>query len=257
MFYANGKYDLTRDSLKGYQMPTFDELRSIKKSAIGTRWAPVHHLDLVQAIERQARVMGYTLKDESFMSPTRNPHDLFGYMEFESDVPGYDGQIGQMLGFKSSNIQNHALRIVSGGRVFVCMNGIVAGEWVANHKHTTGLDLYGLVYTGLHAWEDQQKQVAQQIARLQNIGMDDRSASHALVTAAQEGILSSDKILSVYREWQDPKHPEAFADRNAWSFYNCVTERAKEWAPSRVETALSKLPEFLESSFGQKDLILN
>jgi hypothetical protein len=250
MFYAGSKGNVTREELVDYKVPTHEELRS-RKNTSGSRWAPVHHLDLIETIENQASRMGYTIKNESFQTPSpKNPHDLFGFMEFETDIPGFDGQIGQMLGFKSSNLQNHALKIVSGGRVFICMNGMVTGEWVAKHKHTTGLYVPQLVREGLLEWERQQQKTIQTVNSLQETGMNDELASHALVLGAREGIISSDKILSIYREWEDPKHEE-FQERNAWSFYNCVTERAKEWRPSRIETAVSRMPNFLLDNYSR------
>jgi len=47
------------------------------------------------------------------------------------------------------------------------------------------------------------------------------------------GILTPRQIPVVKREWQDPSHAE-FADRNAWSFYNAVTEALKTSPPHRI-----------------------
>ena len=47
------------------------------------------------------------------------------------------------------------------------------------------------------------------------------------------GVITPRQLPVVKREWQEPSHEE-FEDRNAWSYYNAVTEALKTAPPNRI-----------------------
>lgn len=247
MFYLNEKLTTDREKLATYEVPTLAELQAHRKNAVGDRWVPVHHLEMIRMIEKVLTSRGYRIVSEAFQygSSRKNPdglnvHNLYGYFVVEGVLPGLNG-IKRILAFRHSNVQDFAIKFLSGGSVDLCENGIANGEYVVNRKHTAGVNLFDLISLGIDAWEAQQKVLGNLIERLHAIRLTVQEACYVLMTAAADDIVSSDKLVPVYAEYLEPCHDE-WRQPTGWCLLQAVTQKAKQWALSRQDAALHRMP---------------
>jgi len=247
MFYLNEKLETNRQKLESYMVPTLEELQAHRKGATGTQWVPVHHLELVQMIEKVVTARGYTIEREELQhgSSRKHPngvniHNLFGYFVLSGNLPHLEG-FTRVLAFRHSNVQDFAIKFLSGAKVTLCSNGIANGEYVIDRKHTAGVNLIELISAGIDAWEDQQRVLANLIERLHEIELTHEEASYILVTAAAEDIISSDKILKVWNEYLNPAYEE-WRHLTGWCLLQATTQCAKQWGLARQDDAFHKMP---------------
>lgn len=252
MLYPS-KFPATTESLATYRVPTVEELREhvttaagVMPSGAGARWAPIHHLDLIESIKSEARRIGLEPTVETY-GTSEDLHSLYGSIDFAPSrscgLPDILG-LGRSIGFRSDNLQRFKLLGVSGARVFVCSNGVINGEFVFGHKHTNRVELATTIQEGLGRWREQQQVLGEMVTGLRAREITDQEAMLALVRGARAGVFAWSQAGKVDQEWREPRYEE-FAPRNAWSLYNAVTEVAKSWSPRNVEKGLRDFPALL------------
>jgi hypothetical protein len=69
--------------------------------------------------------------------------------------------------------------------------------------------------------------------RVQYLRNDDEART-AIFKAAELGVINSSDILSVFREFKNPRHEE-FSEPTRWSLMNAMTELIKKYTPLRVD----------------------
>lgn len=252
MLYPS-KFPATTESLATYCVPTLEELREHVTteaghipSGAGARWAPIHHLDLIESILSQARRIGLEPTQQTY-GTSEDLHSLYGSIDFapsrSSGLPDIGG-LGRSIGFRSDNLQRFKLLGVSGARVFVCSNGVINGDFVFGHKHTNRVELATTIQEGLEKWRGQQLELGAMVAGLRARELSDDQAKVALVNGCRREVFAWSQAGKVDAEWREPRHEE-FRPRNAWSLYNAVTEVAKAWSPRNVEKGLRDFPALL------------
>jgi len=75
---------------------------------------------------------------------------------------------------------------------------------------------------------------------MQQVPMDDRDASYAIMKAGERGIFKWRHLETVYDKWINPPHPE-FEPRNLYSLYNAATETIKQFSPAVQFNTLKRL----------------
>lgn len=246
------------DTLNRYVVPTKEELREkISGDGVGNRWEPIHHRRLRDEIVNRLDQFGFGIVKEGY-DFSKDGHDIFGSIDVDiSRVAAErygletDGTFGFCLGFRSSNMQRFKLLGVSGQRVFVCANGMISGDFVFGHKHTTGKvgALHIGIEEGVGKWTDQQRTALQQIEQLRTIDLSREMADHVLMSCIRDGAIAPSQLNKIDHEYTTPQY-EDFAPRNAWSLYNAATQVAKDWRPRIVEKGLREMPRIIVESVG-------
>lgn len=261
MLYTHGKPTVTLDELRThYTVPTLDELQAVRKDATGTRWRPIHHADLVDEIIRGMEARGFG-DVETTLALSEDRHDIFGTIQPRGlDIGRAD--MAPVLGFRSSNLQRFRLIGVTGARVFICSNGVIVGDFVFGCKHTSGnvdtLDVS--IDDGLGLWHRQTAQLRAFADFAEGLQLHAADSDHLLMEAGRRGVLAWNqlgKVQETYHAYQEPAHPHhaAFAERNAWSLYNAVTEVGKGWRSPRVgERGLKGFPRIIADTHFFREL---
>lgn len=264
MLYMHcGASAATREDLADYQPPTIEELRErLKTETAGNRWHPIHHADLIDTILETAKGRGLTVARESY-GLSEDKHSLYGCIDFQNPDPGADH--GHSLGFRHDNLQRFRLLGVSAGRVFVCDNGAIVGDFVFGHKHTNKTALSTTVEDGMELWAKQVERMATVFAAMKATDISDRDAEHLMIEGARKvyaaelrpngkrrvlrnPCYSWSQLGKIDHEWRNPRH-EAFEPRTLWSLYNAVTEVGKAWSPRNVERGLKGWPAMVADEF--------
>ena len=262
MLYSSDPSVTVASLRKNYTVPTRNQLQQARGGGdtVGARWAPIHHADLIEQIHSAAQGRGLQVVNESFQL-SDDGHDIFGHMQFETPSFFSRRDMGPVLGFRSSNMQRFGLLGVTGSRVFVCSNGVIAGDFVFGCKHTTGnvTRLDAGIKEGMGHWEAQARKIAALVDHLQGIELSEADADHLIMAAVRSGVYSAaqtGKVDQTYRAFAqtDNRYNEAFGPRNAWSLYNAVTEVAKgghdgassSWSPARQEKAMKMFPRVVD-----------
>lgn len=274
MLYNYRELEAQPEELDSYVNPSRETARSLRPSISESGpWEPIHHGQLRSLILEEATSRGLTVAREVYnfgraprghkgIDPNggpesvRNPHQLFGSIEFEQPIPGR-ADARMAIGFRHCNLQTFQLTVVAGGYVTVCSNGIISGEHVGKMKHeNVGGMLLGTVQNAFIAWQDQQQRAGRFLAAMERAELSDDQAARLLLEATRDVIdperstetrnayrrracLSSSRVARCWDLWLDRgRNDGAFEDRNAWSLYNAVNEHAKGYRPRVAETAV-------------------
>lgn len=260
----NHNPELTRDILeRDYVVPTVEELRAAKTpkpskannwnpqppAGCGNRWSPVPHHEWIDTIEALAPEFGLSVNNWRLACGTARTerNGLTGHEEqsinnlghdlaFMADVTGLgtvgDGpdELTRILGGRFSNMQITNARLLAGGLIQICFNGMITGEILIGRKQTSRLDTVDMVRQGLQNWVLEQQSLEQIVDRMKNTTITDRDATVALGRAV--GLEGSDPIMSVgfarrtFEEYKNPTH-DVFRQNRSWDLYNAATERMK------------------------------
>lgn len=242
LYPAKGVISVTVPQLRDtYRVPTRDELRELRgpsaPETLGARWQPVHHADLVDLIHTAIVNRGMKVVDQALQIDEETGHDIFGWIRVNRavNIPGIGMQ--HEIGFKSSNRQRFRLQGVVAANVFICSNGIITGEFVFGHKHTSKQEYAISIDEGVETWCRKQEGLETRVTRWREIELDESRYNRLLIEGARNDVFAPSQLLKIDEEWRIPRHKE-FEPRTAFSFYNCVNEIAKQWPVSRQETAL-------------------
>ena len=219
------KYKKTRDVLH--------EIKITDRNNRTDRWLGVQHGELADMIVTSAiDHHGLDLVSEQWGT---NPDggDMFGCLDFRT--PREQGihlpkGVKLSLGVRHSNRGRFAVSFAVGARVTVCANGMFVGEFNLKHRHTTGIDLEGLINGAFDRFLKDSQQTSAFISDMQQHRLTDQEASHLIMQAAHQKAMAWKYVEEVFNLYTEPPHAE-FEQRTAWSLYNAFTETAKTMSP--------------------------
>ncbi len=213
---------------------TYDNLKAIETPASTRYWKPVSHVELIDTMKEQLFARGFEVAKQDFAIGSEG-RKLFGTLDLTSDLmPG----IGNALGFRHSNDKSMAIKIVAGGRVFVCDNMALSGDvTIMKQKHTWSYNLKDLIRRGLDIWQGKQAGMVRDINRLQETALSDEGAQALLARSLFEGVTTFQTFKQAYdlffeRAVRAPEQYPDCAPRTAWGLHNAYTRALKESTPN-------------------------
>lgn len=189
----------------------------------GPMHRPIPHIELVDTIDRSLKMLGMNVVRDD-MSIGKN--SIFGMLTTNFKM---QNEAAFTVGFRSDNAQRFGVKVIAGANIFVCDNMALLGDWlVCAKKHTTGLDLFGVIRKGLdtaagsfiHFMEND-------LERFKTKGITREHAKSFIFDLANDGYLPLAKIRAVWAEYTTPQHEE-FVTGTVWGLLNAVTEVAKQ-----------------------------
>lgn len=212
---------------------TLDNLRQVPLPQETETYKPVGHYDLATNLAEVAGSLlrGYNL-DRTQYGLARDGNQLFGVLTYRN---GISSDMGMSIGFRNSYDKSMSVGIAIGASVFVCDNLALTGQIAIMRKHTANVwnDLEELTITTIYRSQSNFHRIVEDSQEMQAWHLGDEDAYKLLGLLYGKGVISPRQIPVVKREWQNPSH-EAFEERNAWSFYNAVTEALKTAPPNRI-----------------------
>lgn len=241
---------------------TRERLDTIETPPRTATWTPAPHADVARAILTEAKGRGlevtserWGLMDGSYENEAGTRIKvpgarLYGAVDF-GPIPNYETPkgTGMSMGIATSIDKSTAQRIMAGGRVFVCDNGMFVGEYQVRHIHGREFDLEGSVGEAFDKFFEANMDLTTMHDELRARDLTEGDTKSLIVDMAQAGAFASSKIVPVYEEWQKPAHDD-FRPRTSWSLYNCATEIMKSQSPARQVEGFRSLNRVLVANLG-------
>jgi hypothetical protein len=210
-----------------------EELPEIPTPAATATWRPVPHHVLVDRLHQDLADRSIEVVRESYITNGRLGERLFGVMDLR--VPGLDTpDLCTSLGLRAGNDRSMAIQVIAAARVTVCDNMCMSGSdgaVVLRRKHTSRLDLGGIIPQALETFLVKAGRWRDDIDRMRRIELADATAKAIIYDAL---VVGRDRALpfrllpDVHRLYFDDDVQRArFPDRSMWSLNNAFTEAVK------------------------------
>lgn len=213
---------------------TYDQLKNYVPPPATRTWRPLAHIELVDGIKDGLAALGLEVNREVF-AVSHNGLKLFGIMDLKGElIPG----IGKTLGFRHGNDKQIKVKLVSGGRVFVCDNMSLSGEsTVLDRFHKWNWTLRDDLCRALDRFQDQSVELGHLIERAQARSITDESAKSTLADLLFDGTVTYQIFKVAYDTYFEKatRLPEEYADsapRSAWGLHNALTRALKLSTPN-------------------------
>lgn len=193
-------------------------------------WRPVPHIEVVDAVDDAIRRHGWRIRSEQF-GLARDQQKMFGVISLEHSACA---EWTRTIGVRNSHDKSLAVGITAGVNVLVCSNLAFGGTIVLQRRHTSGIDLNGLVNDVVNSLEDNFLDLECSLDRLRDVYLNHDQARAILVQAAEINAIPSCDILPIFREFQAPRHEE-FNVPSCWTLLNACTELAHKYSPARAD----------------------
>jgi hypothetical protein len=213
-----GAFAVDRDALERVQTP--DETETFK---------PISHGMLLEVVVSSVEGLGWKVVGEAHALNDATER-YFGLLQVSQNEE-QDGDHGFVIGLRNSNNKRMAAGLTFGSVVFVCDNMCFSGTVTVFRKHTKNLheDLPERVRKAVEALPSVSEAINQRLAGYRQTEMSDAKAHDILIRALDEGVIGTNQIPVVLKEWRAPRHPEfAECGKTAWRLFNAFTEAFKE-----------------------------
>jgi len=228
MLYLHGEGVANREQLHEITVPN-------REGIVSNRWVGISHGVLADTIVEAAGERGLFIAKEQWQTAGTQSADLFGSLDFKKERGRRDRMIvspladlelpegmGLSLGVRHSNLGKYAITFAVGGRVFVCSNGMMVGQFTLKRKHTTGLNLRKEIDLALDRYVEEAPALVSAVAEFRNSTVSNDEAARILVEAGRQRVLAWSHLPDVDTQWQTPEFPD-FEDRTEWSLLNAFT----------------------------------
>ena len=221
MMLHRGGQEVNRQELDLIQLPPETE-----------SYTPVSHYHLADKLLTISRdiLTDYTLVGEKY-ALARQGQQMFAFLQFKNT----ETDMGLALGFRNSYDRSMSVGLAVGASVFVCDNLALTGDIAIMRKHTKNVwtALEDLAISTVYKSQKNYQKLVADAERMRAVGLDDQQAFALMGKLFGNEIISPRQITVIRDEWLKPTHQE-FAPRNAWSFYNAVTESLKTCPPVTI-----------------------
>ena len=188
-----------------------DEIALVPTPTATASWKPVPHSEVIDAVTDVVKAHRWTILDEQ-----------------------YGMEWSRCIGIRNSHDRTIAVGLSAGLSVHVCSNLCFGGSTVLKRRHTSRIELNGLVLEAVNALELEFLTLENVAEELKIDELNDDEVRASLVVAAERQAIPSCDILSVWKEFKHPRHEE-FAEPTRWSLLNAFTETAKKYSPARAD----------------------
>ena len=214
-----------------------NEIAMVPTPAATASWKPVPHLDVIDAVTNVVKGQNWTILEEQY-GLARDGQKMFGVIRINKSS---SLEWSRCIGIRNSHDRTLAVGLTAGISVCVCSNLCFGGSMVLKRRHTSRIELEGLVTEAIDALGDEFLTLETVAEDLKLQYVRDDAARAAIVKAAEAGAVNSCDIIPVFREFKSPSHPE-FEEPTRWSLLNAFTENAKKYSPARADICHRGLP---------------
>jgi hypothetical protein len=226
-----------------------DEIALVPTPAATVSWKPVPHVEVIDAVTDMVKARRWQILDEQY-GLARDGQKMFGVIRINRSS---SIEWSRCIGIRNSHDQSFAVGLAAGISVCVCSNLAFGGSMVLKRRHTSRIELNGLIVEAIDSLE-MEFLTLENIAEDLKVGyLDDDDARVAIVKAAEAQAINSCDILLVWKEFKAPRHEE-FAEPTQWSLLNAFTENAKKYSPARADICYRNLTRLFGLD-GQKPLL--
>lgn len=213
-------------------------------------YTPISHKRIIEHTIDVLNSEKFKIKKHIYRSSTDG---LIGSGEYHLEFGG-DPEMGLMLAWQNSYNKQVSFKYAIGAHVFICENGMVAGDLAAyRRKHTGTADEDALAHI-----VDYIKQGSAIFKRL--IEDRDKLKTHELTLKdvsemvgrmyLYDQIITSTQLNIMKREMEKPSYDYGVDAMNAWAIYNYATYAFKQDNPRNWINRHTELHHFFAKEFG-------
>jgi len=207
-----------------------DEIALVPTPTATASWKPVPHVEVIDAVTDVVRAHNWQILDEQY-GLARDGQRMFGVIRINRTS---SAEWSRCIGIRNSHDRTIAVGLAAGLTVRCCSNLMFGGSMVLKRRHTSRIELNGLVLEAVEELETEFLTLETVAEDLKCLYVREDAARVAIVKAAEVGTVNSSDILPIFREFKEPRHEE-FADPTRWSLLNAFTENAKKYSPARAD----------------------
>ena len=207
-----------------------DEIALVPTPTATASWKPVPHVEVIDAVTDVVRAHNWQILDEQY-GLARDGQRMFGVIRINRTS---SAEWSRCIGIRNSHDRTIAVGLAAGLTVRCCSNLMFGGSMVLKRRHTSRIELNGLVLEAVEELETEFLTLETVAEDLKCLYVREDAARVAIVKAAGVGTVNSSDILPIFREFKEPRHEE-FADPTRWSLLNAFTENAKKYSPARAD----------------------
>lgn len=217
----------------------------------GSRWRPIAHVDLVDALQNEVYGQGWEIAQELYTT-TKNGADMAGAFVLSGidgvSIPG----VSMCMGFINSNSRTKALRVTVGAEVACCTNGMCTGSIVMSRLHDHTVKLEEEVGNAVNRYRREVARVPGTVARLRRAVVSNAQASEVLMETARRRLVGWAAIGRVDAEYRNPSFEE-HGTGTSWALLNAFTYAARRnIRPERQMGVYAEFMSLLPGATGQK-----
>jgi hypothetical protein len=208
-------------------------------------YSPVAHSELIFLLEKQLNADGYEVVNNT-VQQSYNGEQISGMLKLNKDTGIAGDGMSQTLAYQNSYNKRLPIRIVSGGVVWICSNGLIVGDIITFRKHTGEVfpALKEMIKLSISRMEEDYAKTQRDVLVMKETELTTTLAAELVGRMfVEERILNSNEVNEVARQLRKPRFEE-FKANTLWSLYNHATWALKDAAPDRSMTALKQLHEF-------------
>jgi len=239
----------------GYKKPTETTKAFLVNSPLpthGDSYAIISHADVIASTHEMLNNCGFTVTNEIYKAnmDARVAQGIY-YIKPKTEDPviNLEDEIGMMFAWTNSYDKSTRFQCAIGGYVFVCNNGMVAGDmmnFARKHTGTAYQDIRMQISNQIKNGEKYYRRILADRDKLRTITLDKKSQAELLGRLyIDEEILDVTQMSCVKSEIDKPTYNYSADQDNAWAFYNHVTHALKKAHPRNWLSDSQKFHDFI------------
>jgi len=212
---------------------TLSDLKSIPVPAQTDSYTPVAQADLWDTVCETFQGGGYTLSNEQHMVHRKRPVFVSKIDVEASWLSDLGGTVKWTIATMNSYDKSKSARIIFGGTVGICTNGLIIADHILKTKHTTHVwdRLPDLIFNAYDQFADECSRYISRQNQLKQETTTVKDLAHFTMTIANKGILPKSQVVDFYEEVVKPSYDYQTPDLCLWNMQAAYTHLAKEWNP--------------------------
>ena len=179
-----------------------DEIVLVPTPAATASWKPVPHSEVIDAVTDVVKAHRWTILEEQY-GLARDGQRMFGMIRINKSS---SMEWSRCIGIRNSHDRTIAVGLSAGISVHVCSNLCFGGSTVLKRRHTSRIELNGLVLEAVNALELEFLTLENVAEELKIDELNDDEVRASLVVAAERQAIPSCDILTVWKEFKHPRH---------------------------------------------------
>ena len=191
----------------------------------------ISHEFVISNTLEQLALHGFTVADEKYRANSDGSiaQGIY-YLNYTKDP-----EVGMMFAWSNSYNKQMRFKCAIGGYVFICMNGVVAGDMGAysrKHSGSADSDTIKTIIDQISNADEYFDQIVSDKDKMKKIILTERKQAELLgILYAEYEILTNEQISVVKNQIEKPSYDYNCDFNSLWAFYNHVTYALKKAHP--------------------------
>ena len=209
----------------------------------------ISHEFVISNTLEQLALHGFTIADEKYRANSDGSiaQGIY-YLNYTKDP-----EVGMMFAWCNSYNKQMRFKCAIGGYVFICMNGVVAGDmasYTRRHTGTADSDTVKTIVDQISNADSYFDEIVKDKETMKKITLTERKQAELLgILYAEYEIITSEQLSVIKQQMDKPSYDYNCEVNSLWAFYNHVTYALKKSHPKDWMDDQRKLHLFIAMEF--------